>query len=188
MSMVPFRQGRGERRAVKYETGAKYQMGTVRLGAQPAPFYLYEGHLAAHSCVLGQTGSGKSKFLEQLCRYLMASKRGFCLVDPHGDFAEDLLAFAAYRNAEKGDGGIFRRLHYLEPSFEQVFHYDPFKFPNREGIPGHLQDGYIASWVSTKAHRVGEVVQREPVPSFRTTGGRTIAIVSATRFGHHTAV
>src|SRR6266566_2809554 len=104
--------------------------------------FLGEHDLSVHRCVLGQSGSGKSKFLEQLMRYLMIAGRGFALIDPHGDLSEDLLAFAGYREADKKHGQLsaeaepcLPRIHYLEPSYEQVFHYDPFKYRPRISIP-----------------------------------------------------
>src|SRR5687767_6129336 len=47
-----------------------FLMGDVLYAPVPSPFLLSEEHLATHACVLGQTGSGKSKFLELLMRHL----------------------------------------------------------------------------------------------------------------------
>lgn len=46
---------------------------------------------ARHMYVVGQTGTGKSTFLENLALQDMLSGGGFCFVDPHGDTAERLL-------------------------------------------------------------------------------------------------
>lgn len=45
-----------------------------------------------HVYVVGQTGTGKSTFLEDLALQDMLSGGGFAFVDPHGDTAEKLLA------------------------------------------------------------------------------------------------
>jgi hypothetical protein len=45
-----------------------------------------------HIYVVGQTGTGKSTFLEDLALQDMLSGNGFAFVDPHGDTAEKLLA------------------------------------------------------------------------------------------------
>lgn len=45
-----------------------------------------------HIYVVGQTGTGKSTFLEDLALQDMLSGNGFAFVDPHGDTAERLLA------------------------------------------------------------------------------------------------
>jgi hypothetical protein len=136
-----------------------FQMG--RIAQMNQSFTFTEEMAAVHMCVLGQSGSGKSKFLELLMRYLMVGGRGFAIIDPHGDLSEDLLAFATYRAERKGDESLLNRLHYLEPSYEQVFHYDPFKFNPRKPIPPEKLKDAIRSWLHTKADRIGEIVQRK---------------------------
>lgn len=46
-----------------------------------------------HLYVVGKTGSGKSKLLELLLISDILSGQGCCLVDPHGDLAEEILKF-----------------------------------------------------------------------------------------------
>lgn len=43
-----------------------------------------------HLFALGQTGTGKSTLLGALIRQDIKAARGFCLVDPHGDLADDI--------------------------------------------------------------------------------------------------
>lgn len=45
-----------------------------------------------HIYAVGQTGTGKSTFLEDIALQDMLNGRGFAFVDPHGDTAEKLLA------------------------------------------------------------------------------------------------
>ncbi|MDB5183383.1 MAG: hypothetical protein JWO07_64 [Candidatus Saccharibacteria bacterium] len=45
-----------------------------------------------HTYIIGQTGVGKSGFLENLAYQDMHTGRGFAFIDPHGDSAEKLLA------------------------------------------------------------------------------------------------
>jgi len=45
-----------------------------------------------HCLVLGKTGMGKTTLLDSLLFPLIDSGRGVCLIDPHGDFAEEILA------------------------------------------------------------------------------------------------
>jgi len=42
----------------------------------------------AHMHVIGSSGSGKSKFLEQMIREDLGNRQGFCLIDPHGTLYE----------------------------------------------------------------------------------------------------
>lgn len=140
----------------------EFGMGRILSLPEPAPFGITEEMLKEHVCVLGRTRSGKSKFLELLMRYLMVhGSGGFCLIDPHGDLSEDLLAYAGHWWIGRGDQKVFPRIHYLEPSFEQVFQYDPFRFQPLEPIPEHLQDGAYRSWLHTKVKAVSQVLQRK---------------------------
>jgi hypothetical protein len=50
--------------------------------------------------VVGQTGTGKSTFLENLALQDMLSGNGFAFVDPHGDTAERLLAMVPKERTE----------------------------------------------------------------------------------------
>lgn len=45
-----------------------------------------------HTYLIGQTGTGKSTLLATLMRQDLVDGRGFALIDPHGDLAEQLLA------------------------------------------------------------------------------------------------
>lgn len=53
-----------------------------------------------HMYVVGQTGTGKSTFLENLALQDMLNGEGFAFVDPHGDVAERLLAMVPRERTE----------------------------------------------------------------------------------------
>jgi hypothetical protein len=53
-----------------------------------------------HMYAVGQTGTGKSTFLENLALQDMLEGRGFAFVDPHGDTAEKLLAMVPKERTE----------------------------------------------------------------------------------------
>lgn len=59
-------------------------------GAQKA-IYLDDDNRRRHMYVIGQTGMGKSVFLENLAFQDMCDGRGFAFIDPHGDAVEALL-------------------------------------------------------------------------------------------------
>lgn len=46
--------------------------------------------------VIGAPGTGKSKFLEHLIRQDIREGRGLCLIDPHGELYDNVLAWSAY--------------------------------------------------------------------------------------------
>ncbi len=45
-----------------------------------------------HLYVIGQTGTGKSYFIQGLAKWDARQGHGFCFIDPHGDAIEDILA------------------------------------------------------------------------------------------------
>lgn len=53
-----------------------------------------------HMYVVGQTGTGKSTFLENLALQDMLAGNGFAFVDPHGDTAEKLLSMVPRERTE----------------------------------------------------------------------------------------
>ncbi|HSX07955.1 MAG TPA: DUF87 domain-containing protein [Candidatus Saccharimonadales bacterium] len=53
-----------------------------------------------HMYVVGQTGTGKSTFLENLALQDMIDGNGFAFVDPHGDTAEKLLSMVPRERTE----------------------------------------------------------------------------------------
>ncbi|HET7827553.1 MAG TPA: ATP-binding protein, partial [Candidatus Saccharimonadales bacterium] len=59
-----------------------------------------EADRARHMYVVGQTGTGKSTYMENLALQDMLEGRGFAFVDPHGDTAEKLLAMVPKERTE----------------------------------------------------------------------------------------
>lgn len=55
------------------------------------PIRLSTNDRRRHLYMIGQTGTGKSKFLENLAYQDMMDGRGFAFIDPHGDSAEILM-------------------------------------------------------------------------------------------------
>lgn len=64
------------------------------------PIRLSENDRRRHMYVVGQTGTGKSVFLENLALQDMIEGRGFAFVDPHGDTAEKLLGMVPKERTE----------------------------------------------------------------------------------------
>ena len=55
------------------------------------PIRLSDNDRRRHLYMIGQTGTGKSKFLENLAFQDMMDGKGFAFIDPHGDSAEVLM-------------------------------------------------------------------------------------------------
>lgn len=64
------------------------------------PVRLAIGDRQRHMYVVGQTGTGKSTFLENLALQDMINGNGFAFVDPHGDTAEKLLSMVPKSRTE----------------------------------------------------------------------------------------
>lgn len=64
------------------------------------PIRLSLGDRQRHMYVVGQTGTGKSTFLENLALQDMLNGEGFAFVDPHGDTAEKLLSMVPKERTE----------------------------------------------------------------------------------------
>lgn len=66
-------------------------LGTNEFRGTKKAIYLQEKDRRRHMYVIGQTGMGKSVFLENLAFQDMCDGRGFAFIDPHGDAVEALL-------------------------------------------------------------------------------------------------
>jgi len=53
-----------------------------------------------HLYTIGQTGTGKSTFLQEIAKQDAREGRGFCFIDPHGQAVEDILASIPKERAE----------------------------------------------------------------------------------------
>lgn len=56
-------------------------------------FGIKRGDRGRHLYTIGQTGTGKSKFLELLTLSDLYHNKGLAIVDPHGDFATNMMKF-----------------------------------------------------------------------------------------------
>ena len=71
------------------------------VGRKPVKrFGMYQSDRLFHTYIIGQTGTGKSTLLRNMTKQDINAKRGFCLIDPHGDLAEAVAG-------QLGDRGIY---------------------------------------------------------------------------------
>lgn len=81
-----------------------------------------------HQYVIGRTGVGKTTLLETMALQDIALGRGVCIIDPHGDLAERLVAAVPPERA--GD------LVYLNaPDMAQPYGYNPLRGVRKDRIP-----------------------------------------------------
>ena len=60
--------------------------------AQGLRFGIKQEDRLSHIYIIGKTGAGKSTLIETLARQDLAARRGFALIDPHGDLVKPLSA------------------------------------------------------------------------------------------------
>lgn len=68
-----------------------FLLGYNEFRGQKKPIRLANNDRRRHTYIIGQTGTGKSKLMENLAYQDMMDGRGFAFIDPHGDSAEELL-------------------------------------------------------------------------------------------------
>ncbi|MFZ2150830.1 MAG: hypothetical protein WAZ12_04095 [Candidatus Absconditicoccaceae bacterium] len=64
------------------------------------PVYMKREDRTRHYYCIGKSGTGKSVFLQTLARQDVWNGDGLCLIDPHGDLAEDILAYVPKERAK----------------------------------------------------------------------------------------
>ncbi|MFC1637934.1 type IV secretory system conjugative DNA transfer family protein [Patescibacteria group bacterium] len=62
--------------------------------------YLSDNDRRRHMYVIGQTGVGKSNFLQEMAKQDVKAGKGVCFIDPHGDAIEDILTAVPKERAE----------------------------------------------------------------------------------------
>ncbi|KKT89582.1 MAG: hypothetical protein UW95_C0001G0027 [Parcubacteria group bacterium GW2011_GWC1_45_14] len=76
-----------------------------------------------HLYTIGQTGAGKSNFLQELAKQDARNGKGFCFIDPHGDAIEDILTAIPKERAE--DVIVFDPSDMERPFGLNMLEYDP---------------------------------------------------------------
>jgi hypothetical protein len=76
-----------------------------------------------HLYAIGQTGVGKSNFLQEMAKQDARDGKGFCFIDPHGDAIEDILTAVPKERAE--DVIIFDPSDAERPFGLNMLEYDP---------------------------------------------------------------
>jgi len=76
-----------------------------------------------HLYTIGQTGTGKSAFLQEMAKQDAKNGKGFCFIDPHGDAIEDILTAIPKERAE--DVILFDPSDTERPFGLNMLEYDP---------------------------------------------------------------
>ncbi|HBI34418.1 MAG TPA: hypothetical protein DEA43_01290 [Candidatus Moranbacteria bacterium] len=84
---------------------------------------LSDGDRRRHLYTIGQTGVGKSNFLQEMAKQDARDGKGFCFIDPHGDAIEDILTAIPKERAE--DVIVFDPSDMERPFGLNMLEYDP---------------------------------------------------------------
>ncbi len=86
---------------------------------------LSRGDRRRHLYVIGQTGAGKSAFLQEIAKQDVKNGEGLCFIDPHGDAIDDIMT--AIPKERAGD------VIYFDPSnYERPFGLNMMEFSKPE--------------------------------------------------------
>ncbi|MBR2994313.1 DUF87 domain-containing protein [Candidatus Saccharibacteria bacterium] len=109
-------------------------LGTNEFRGDKKAIYLDDKNRRRHMYVIGQTGMGKSVFLENIAFQDMCDGRGFAFIDPHGDAVDALLQRVP---EERIDDVI-----YFDPSdIEHPVGMNMFEFTNDDQKDFIVQEG-----------------------------------------------
>jgi hypothetical protein len=120
--------------------------------ARYIPFGIKQADRLHHMYVIGKTGTGKSTLLETLLAQDIDAGRGCCLIDPHGDLAERVVArVPEHRRAD------LTYVNIADP--DQPWRYNPLTFVPRDkrslvasGMLEVFQKMWPAAWGQRMEH------------------------------------
>jgi len=75
-------------------------LGDVNYRGQKYPVRIKQGDRRRHMYVIGKSGSGKSELIKSMVKQDIEAGRGVCVIDPHGDLAQDCLGFVPKSRAD----------------------------------------------------------------------------------------
>lgn len=87
------------------------------------PIRILDKDRRRHLYAIGQTGTGKSNFLQEMAKQDARNGKGFCFIDPHGDAVEDILTAIPKERAE--DVIVFDPSDVERPFGLNMMEFDP---------------------------------------------------------------
>lgn len=76
-----------------------------------------------HMYIIGKSGTGKTELMKAMVQQDIMEGRGVCVIDPHGDFADDALQFVPKERAD--DVIFFDPADYERPMGLNMLEFDP---------------------------------------------------------------
>ncbi len=105
------------------------ELGVNEYRGVRTPIRMASSDRARHFYVIGKSGTGKSVFLQSLAVQDITAGRGVCVIDPHGDLVDDILARVPASRAD--DVIIFDPTDTERPQGLNLLEYDP-RYPEQK--------------------------------------------------------
>jgi hypothetical protein len=127
-------------------------------------FGIKQADRLSHVYVIGKTGTGKSTLLHTLARQDLFARRGFCLVDPHGDLAEQIAAEAQL-------SGRTDIIYWNVTDASCPYGYNPLRHVREEKIPlavSGVLDSFKKLWDDAWGVRMEHILRNALYALFET--------------------
>src|SRR3989338_5526471 len=116
----------------------------------------------AHFYVVGATRSGKTKFLESLIKQDIENGLGFGVIDPHGDFTEDIKGYLYALNKDAPES-LQERVVLIDPTDKNnVATFNPLEITGNEtaeGVVLELTDAFKKIWHEAWGSRMEDLLK-----------------------------
>ncbi len=120
------------------------------------PFRISASVRKFHTYVVGLTGRGKSKFLQNLIVQDILAGRGCAVIDPHGDLAKDVLA-SVISQGYFSNQQAYERVMYVAPRRRDYFiPFNVLARPDAETETYEVAQRVIAAFMRTWARTLAE--------------------------------
>jgi len=132
--------------------------------APNAAFGIKQADRLSHVYIIGKTGSGKSTLLHRLAQQDLSGQRGFCLVDPHGDLAEQIAVDA--RRSGRND-----IIYWNVPDPSSPYGYNPLRHVRPDKIPlavAGVLDAFKKLWDDAWGVRMEHILRNALYALFET--------------------
>lgn len=118
----------GARRAPAPPNTPDASTGDVQLGENifrgaTVPVWMKKADRRRHMYVIGKSGTGKTEMMKAMVQQDIENGYGVCVIDPHGDFADDALSFVPKERAD--DVIFFDPADYERPMGLNMLEFDP---------------------------------------------------------------
>ena len=87
-----------------------------------------------HMHVIGSSGSGKSRLLEWMMRGDLKNRQGFCLIDPHGELYDAVVAYSARHVLDHWDDMLPKFARIMPKDFKRAV--ASLKRAHEQGLSG----------------------------------------------------